>query len=81
MPVRIPRNERGKILVVLFFSILGSLSGFACRCRMVEFLSSSSSPPQSEVRREVSDDEIWGISFPIRLGSLFLDREGFSKIN
>ena len=30
---------------------------------------------------EVSDDEIWGISFPIRSGSLFLDREGFSKIN
>ena len=30
---------------------------------------------------EVSDDEIWGISFPIRLGSLFLGREGFSKIN
>ena len=30
---------------------------------------------------EVSDDEIWGISFPIRLGSLFLDRQGFSKIN
>ena len=30
---------------------------------------------------EVLDDEIWGISFPIRLGSLFLDRQGFSKIN
>ena len=30
---------------------------------------------------EVSDDEIWGISFPIRLGFLFLDCQGFSKIN
>ena len=37
--------------------------------------------PKRTSEVEVSDDEIWGISFPIRLGSLFLDREGFSKIN
>ena len=54
MPVRIPRNERGKILVVLFFSILGSLSGFACRCRMVEFLSFEF--PPRKVRFDVSKD-------------------------